>query len=546
MMSLNDSRQQKGGILVTGSLQTKGVFYYIVLNMYPNGKRELKWIPTKITVNSKSNEVKAQKLLSDIRVIYDKNSCIENKKTAEELLEIQNKDREKNISNSLEIISEPSKQLELSNNTLTSEEELIIVKCLSSWYDIPKEEMINSLMKVIKENPNINLVKEIITELVNKLSNDKEEQRLRKMGAYRDMLFSDYIKEWLNSVQNKVAPSTYKGYYDYANGRMIPYFENEELRLRDITLADIYNYIEYLYNEGLKANTIKHHRSVLSCVFDRAVEQELFEYNFIAKLKPIKTDEYIPNFYKHEELLQLFEVIKETTIRLPVIIAAVYGLRREEVLGLKWDAIDFKRKTITIRHTVQRFKVNGVTQFVFKDTTKSQSSYRTLPLFDFIADLLLEYKKIYAEYKKLFGVSYCKKYQEYICLMPNGELIKPNYLTHTFAKVLEDNGLKHIRLHDLRHSCAILLIQNKVPVKDIQIWLGHSNIQTTMIYTHMDDSNKEISAQVLIEKFQNILINKKNEIYQMSKEALNNIYETSVEGLNNFRAKEKVVVSSQL
>lgn len=530
--------------MVTGSLQTKGIFYYIVLNMYPNGRRELKWIPTQIIVNGKNNEIKAQKLLSDIRVIYDKTSYIENKKTAEELLESQSKDREI-IEQTIERSDKTSHQVTLSNNELTSEEELIIIKCLSSWYDVPKEEMINSLMKLIEANPNINLVRKIIAELVHKLSNDPREQKLRKMGRYRDMLFSDYIKEWLQSIANQVSKSTYKGYYDIVNGRMIPYFENEELLLRDIGLADIYNYIEYLYSEGLKANTIKHQRSVLSSVLNRAVEQELFEYNFITKLKPIKSDEYIPNFYKHEELLELFEVIKETTIRLPVILAAVYGLRREEVLGLKWNAIDFKRGIITIRHTVQRFKIDGKTQFVLKDTTKTQSSYRTLPLFDFIADLLQEYKKIYAEYAKIFGRSYNKEYKEYVCLMPNGELMKPNYLTHTFSQVLEDNELKHIRLHDLRHSCATLLIQNKVPVKDIQIWLGHSNIQTTMIYTHMDESNKEISAQVLIKKFQNILQTKKNEIYEMSKEALNNIYETGAEGLNNFRVKEKVVATAQ-
>lgn len=122
--------------------------------------------------------------------------------------------------------------------------------------------------------------------------------------------------------------------------------------------------------------------------------------------------------------------------------------------------------------------------------------------------------------------------------------MKPNYLTHTFAKILEDNNLKHIRLHDLRHSCATLLIQNRVPIKEIQIWLGHSNIQTTMIYTHMDESNKEISAQVLIEKFQNVLETKKNEIYKMSKEALNNLYEKNVENFNIFKPKEKVVASS--
>ena len=80
--------------------------------------------------------------------------------------------------------------------------------------------MINSLMNIIIQNPNIHLIKRIITDLVNKLSDDPREQRLQKMGHYRDMLFSEYIKEWLNSVQNQVAKSTYKGYYDHVNGRM--------------------------------------------------------------------------------------------------------------------------------------------------------------------------------------------------------------------------------------------------------------------------------------------------------------------------------------
>lgn len=226
--------------MVTGSLQTKGIFYYIVLNMYPNGKRELKWIPTQIIVNGKDNQIKAQKLLSDLRVIYNKNSYIENKKTAEELLKEENNKLENIKDTSITFPKENEhNQIILNNDKLTSEEELIIIKCLSSWYDIPKQEMINTLMKVIEENPNINLVRKIITELVNKLSNDKEEQRLRKMGAYRDMLFSDYIKEWLKSMENKVSKATYKGYYDYANGRMIPYFENEELLLKDVSLADI-------------------------------------------------------------------------------------------------------------------------------------------------------------------------------------------------------------------------------------------------------------------------------------------------------------------
>lgn len=296
---------------------------------------------------------------------------------------------------------------------------------------------------------------------------------------------------------------------------MLPYFENEKLLLKDVTLADIYNYIEYIFSEGLKPNTVKHHRSILSCIFTRAVEQELFEFNFINNLKPIKSEQYISNFYKHDELKDLFRISQGTTIYLEIIIAGVYGLRREEVLGLKWDCIDFTRKTITIKHTVQRFKIDGKTQFVVKDRTKSQSSYRTLPLFDFIEVLLKEYKEMYA-----------------------------GYLSHTFSKLLEDNNLKRIRLHDLRHSCATLLVQNKVPIKDIQIWLGHSNVQTTMIYTHMDETNKEISEQVLISKFQDILNNyKENEIYAMGNQELNNLYE-DIGLTNQFREIEKVVVTA--
>ena len=303
--------------------------------------------------------MKAEKLLSDIRMIYNKDSYIDNKKTAEQLLEEQNQSKPTTLS-LLPKINKVSKteQLRLSNQTLSNEEELIITKCLSAWYNISKEEMINSLVEIIKENLNTHLIKRIITDLVNKLSDDHREQRLQKIGHYRDMLFSDYIKEWLKSIENQVAKSTYKGYYDHANGRMIPYFENEELLLKDVTLADIYNYIE-----GLKPNTVKHHRSILSCIFTRAVEQELFEYNFINNLKPIKADHYIGNFYKHEELLHLFEVVKNTTIRLEVIIAAVYGLRREEVLGLKGIAliliekqlqsnIQFKDLKLMVKHNL--------------------------------------------------------------------------------------------------------------------------------------------------------------------------------------------------
>ena len=81
--------------------------------------------------------------------------------------------------------------------------------------------------------------------------------------------------------------------------------------------------------------------------------------------------------------------------------------------------------------------------------------------------------------------------------MENGELMKPGYLSQKFSEILDNNNLRHIRLHDLRHSCGTLLVQNGVPIKDIQIWLGHSNFQTTLRYAHADVENKRISANVI-------------------------------------------------
>ena len=85
-------------------------------------------------------------------------------------------------------------------------------------------------------------------------------------------------------------------------------------------------------------------------------------------------------------------------------------------------------------------------------------------------------------------------------VMENGDLMKPGYLTQTFSQVLNDNKLRHIRLHNLRHSCGTLLVRNGVPIKDIQIWLGHSNFQTTLRYAHADIEDKRISANVINDK----------------------------------------------
>ena len=316
--------------------------------------------------------------------------------------------------------------------------------------------------------------------------------------------------EWLQKQKGKVEQTTYIGYEQVIKGRLYKYFKAKKIKLVDLKPKHIQDFFDLLFSEGLSGNTIKHYRANISKALKSAVITEIIDSNPATKLEPIKVKEYTADYYTQDELLNLMEIIKTTPIDLPVIIAGVYGLRREEVIGIKWNAIDFTEKTLTIRHTVGRGKIDGVTQFIFKDRSKSGSGYRTLPLFDFIADLLKEYKNKYKENKKFYGNTYCNDYKDYICLMENGELMKPGVLSQKFSEILDKNNLRHIRLHDLRHSCGTLLVRNSVPLKDIQIWLGHSNFQTTLRYAHADVENKKVSANVIKNKL--ALDTKKNKL----------------------------------
>ena len=99
---------------------------------------------------------------------------------------------------------------------------------------------------------------------------------------------------------------------------------------------------------------------------------------------------------------------------------------------------------------------------------------------------------------KVCGNSYNQEYKGYVFVDPMGNLFTPQMVTENFSSILKQNGLRHIRFHDLRHSCASLLLANEVPMKQIQEWLGHSDISTTAnIYSHLDYKSKIASANVM-------------------------------------------------
>ena len=368
--------------MITGSLQVKKDYYYVVLNLKENGKRKPKWIATGLS--ARGNKRKAEAMLNDLIHEYDK---------------------------------------------------------LDSAGVI----------------------------------------------ASADILFADYMKSWLKSVRSTIATSTYTSYSNMVEGRIDRWFRPQKITLMDLAPAHIERFYQSILDEDYTTNTVIHYHAVLRRALQSAVKKDLILKNPADKVDRPKKNSYTASHYSKEEMLTLFEAIDGDPLELPVIIAAYYGLRRSEVLGLRWSAIDFERKTIAVNHKVIEVKEDG--KFVPKgeDVLKTKSSHRTLPLIPAVETRLHEQKEKQAVYRRLFKKAYCNDYSDYICTDELGRLLRPNYVTEHFSWLLKKYELKQIRFHDLRHTCASLLLDSGVSMKQIQVWLGHSTFATTAdIYAHLD------------------------------------------------------------
>lgn len=316
-----------------------------------------------------------------------------------------------------------------------------------------------------------------------------------------DVLFADFMEQWLEIVKSTVSIPTYSSYVNAVKSIIAPYFRKKKILLRDLQAHDI----QMFYQEQLqrvKASSVIHYHANIHKALKYAVKNDMIPSNPADKVERPKQDKFYGNFYDRDELNKLFEAVAGTKLELPVLLGAFYGLRRSEIVGLKWSAIDFEQNTITISHTVTSCNLDGKCVIVAKDTAKTKSSRRTLPLVPYFHEKLLAVKAQQERNQKLCGRSYNREFLEYICVDDIGDRFKPNYITSQFPKLLERNGFRKIRFHDLRHSCASLLLASGVPMKHIQEWLGHSDFSTTAnIYAHLDYSSKLTSASAMESNF---------------------------------------------
>lgn len=325
-------------------------------------------------------------------------------------------------------------------------------------------------------------------------------QRIEEREAMQkgDILFTDFLLKWLRVAKSTVKLTTYASYEMMATRIIIPYFETLNIKLKELTTEDIQEFYSAQL-ERVSANTVIHYHAVIHRALKYAVKIKTIQSNPAVNVERPRKEKFIGSFYDKKEINTLFDIIQGHPLEVAIKLAAFYGLRREEIIGLKWTAIDFENNTLTIQHTVTECNLDGKHIEVASDTAKTDSSLRTMPLVTNFREMLLAKKEKQEHYRKLCGRSYCKEYLDYIFVNEMGERWKPRYLSDGFKRILEQNGLRRIRFHDLRHTCASLLLANNVPMKKIQEWLGHSDFSTTAnIYAHLDYQSKISSAEAML------------------------------------------------
>lgn len=321
---------------------------------------------------------------------------------------------------------------------------------------------------------------------------------------YDKILFVDYAMKWLEYNQNHVDDNTHSGYKQYLQKHIIPYFEPLKRRLQDIKTTDIEGYYNHKSTNGrldgkeggLSKESIKRHSVVLNLIFKQALHDDLIKKNpcEFAKMSKIPQRHKESNIYTIEQCKKLLEVTEGELFHDIVYLTFMYGLRREEVMGLRWCDIDFNKNILTIQHTVT-VAVDG--NIIRKDKTKTESSNRIYPLLSDIREMLLNIKTRQEENKKIFGNCYSDT--DYIFTKEDGALYYPTYPTHKLIKVTKKYNLPHITFHELRKSCVTMLLLDKNwSMKEVSEWVGHSDIYITMnMYAQITKNHKQDLANSL-------------------------------------------------
>ncbi len=322
-------------------------------------------------------------------------------------------------------------------------------------------------------------------------------------GGY-DIAFVEYLSSWAEKKKGEVEESTYCSIRRYTENKIIKYFMPLKLSLSEVMPRHIQRFYEYLYkygrtdgSGGLSISTIKSIKSILNEVFKTAIIDGLLVNNPVESVKlPAKDNPRKPHTVLTKEAAnRLLGSVMDDDLMYPLLLITLrYGLRRSEVLGLKWSAIDLQNKTLRIESVITTETAPE------KNRTKTATSNAAFPLFPEITEALAIRKQAQERDRAAMGTEYTET--GYVFTYEDGRHLIPDRVTKKFKKILEECGLPDMRFHDLRHSTACILFENGMKIKELQQWMRHGKIEMTAdVYLHI---SKEREAE-LANGLQNML-----------------------------------------
>ncbi len=317
----------------------------------------------------------------------------------------------------------------------------------------------------------------------------------------RDVYFLKYLEEWSRKYSTQVQQNTWETYSGIIEAHIIPYFTPPNYRLEEITPRIIYEFYEYLTErgnlltgKGLSTSSVKKVSTIMNLCLRSALIKGMIPLNPVIGI-PIPKCEGRKQ-HKHvcttkEEAQAVLNVFRGSPFQLLVYMCLFYGLRKSEVLGLKWKYVDFDSDSFQIRSVITKSLT-----VIEKDSPKTNESEATYELLPDFREMLIKLKSEQKEKKQLLGSNYHD--YGYVFCKDDGSYYRPDCIYRTFVNMIKKAGLERMRIHDLRHSAASVLFDLGWDIEKVKSWLRHRDIETTSnIYIHYNHKHIKKLAEEL-------------------------------------------------
>ncbi|MBA2876378.1 integrase [Anoxybacillus caldiproteolyticus] len=308
--------------------------------------------------------------------------------------------------------------------------------------------------------------------------------------------FPVFMERWFNTSYKKTVEITTANSREYIiRNHIMKHFEHK--KINEITTFDIDCFYVDKLDDGYSGAYIRHMHNLLNQAFDQAVRWSLVKMNPVRNAKPPKVKSEEKTTWTVDEVNRFLNLIKNRSIEIPYFLAIFTGMRRGEVLGLKWDDVDFENKKIRIKRSLCFVSGQGL---IFKEP-KTQKSKRQISISQHVVNVLKKHKQKQEFQKEKLWRQY--EDNNLIVCTDDGKPLDPRNLLRQFYRLIEEANVPRISFHDLRHTHATILMQQGENPKVVSERLGHSRVGITLdLYSHVSDDLQEQAA----EKFENTLL----------------------------------------